>query len=56
MWNERCSAEKYAYGTKPHTFLAANFAHLPRRPQGKLRAYPASVERVFKPQGCAAIQ
>lgn len=50
------STAEYAYGTEPNTFLAANFAHLPRRPDGKLRAYPASVEPVFKPQGCAAIQ
>jgi hypothetical protein len=28
----------------------------PRRPEAKLRAYPASTERVFKPQGCAASQ
>lgn len=48
--------EEYAYGTEPNSFLAANFAHLPRRPDGKLRAYPASVERVFKLHGCAAIQ
>ena len=25
----------------------------PRRPLGKLAKYPASTERVFKPQGCA---
>ena len=50
------STEEYAYVTEPNTVLAAHFAHLPRRPDGKLRAYPASVERVFKPQGCAAIQ
>lgn len=24
----------------------------PRRPAGKLEAYPASTQRVFKPQGC----
>ena len=26
----------------------------PVRPAGKLAKYPASTERVFKPQGCAA--
>ena len=26
----------------------------PVRPAGKLARYPASTERVFKPQGCAA--
>ena len=26
----------------------------PIRPENKLLKYPASVERVFKPQGCAA--
>ena len=26
----------------------------PRRPAGKLATYPASIERVFKPAGCAA--
>ena len=25
----------------------------PRRPAGKLAKYPASTERVFKPEGCA---
>ena len=30
MWNERYSAKEYAYGTEPNTFLAANFAHLPK--------------------------
>lgn len=25
----------------------------PRRPAGKLAAFPASTERLFKPQGCA---
>ncbi|MFN7641610.1 MAG: DUF1272 domain-containing protein [Burkholderiales bacterium] len=25
----------------------------PRRPAGKLARFPASTERVFKPQGCA---
>ena len=28
----------------------------PRRPEGKLQAYPASAERVFKPHGCAEAQ
>jgi hypothetical protein len=28
----------------------------PRRPEAKLPAYPASTERVFKPQGCANSQ
>jgi len=27
------STEEYAYGAEPNTFLAANFAHLPRRPE-----------------------
>ncbi|MBV8847009.1 MAG: DUF1272 domain-containing protein [Bryobacterales bacterium] len=26
----------------------------PRRPRNKLAKYPASAERVFKPEGCAA--
>jgi uncharacterized protein len=26
----------------------------PRRPANKLAKYPASTERIFKPQGCAA--
>ena len=30
MWDERYSAEEYAYGTEPNTFLTANFAHLPK--------------------------
>jgi len=29
MWDERYSAEEYAYGTEPNTFLTANFARLP---------------------------
>lgn len=29
MWDERYSAEDYAYGTEPNTFLNANFARLP---------------------------
>ena len=29
MWDERYSAEDYAYGTEPNTFLTANFARLP---------------------------
>ena len=28
----------------------------PRRPAAKLQKYPASTERVFKPQGCAETQ
>ena len=30
MWNERYNTKEYAYGTEPNTFLAANFAHLPK--------------------------
>jgi SAM-dependent methyltransferase len=30
MWDERYSAEEYAYGTEPNTFLTANFQHLPK--------------------------
>ncbi|NBW24278.1 MAG: class I SAM-dependent methyltransferase [Betaproteobacteria bacterium] len=30
MWDERYSAEEYAYGTEPNTFLTVNFAHLPK--------------------------
>jgi SAM-dependent methyltransferase len=30
MWNERYSAEDYAYGTEANTFLAAHFAQLPK--------------------------
>jgi hypothetical protein len=28
----------------------------PRRPIEKLAKYPASIERIFKPQGCAAAE
>jgi len=28
----------------------------PRRPREKLAKYPASIERIFKPQGCAAAE
>jgi hypothetical protein len=28
----------------------------PRRPEAKLQKYPASTERVVKPQGCAGTQ
>jgi hypothetical protein len=30
MWNERYSAEEYAYGTKPNRFLEENFSHIPK--------------------------
>jgi hypothetical protein len=30
MWDERYSAEEYADGTEPNTFLTANFQHLPK--------------------------
>lgn len=30
MWDERYSAEEYAYGTKPNDFLADNLKHLPK--------------------------
>lgn len=32
------STEEYAYGAEPNTFLAANFAHLPRRPEALRQA------------------
>jgi hypothetical protein len=28
----------------------------PRRPAGKLGKYPASTERVYKPEGCRSLQ
>jgi hypothetical protein len=31
-----------------------DFSRRPIRPAGKLEKYPASTQRVFKPQGCAA--
>ena len=30
MWDERYSAEGYAYGTEPNQFLAENFDHIPK--------------------------
>ncbi len=30
MWNERYSAEEYAYGTSPNKFLEANFSSIPK--------------------------
>lgn len=30
MWDERYSAEEYAYGTQPNEFLAANYKQIPR--------------------------
>ena len=30
------------------------FVRRPRRPAGKLAQYPASTERVLKPEGCAS--
>ena len=30
MWDERYSAEEYAYGTTPNEFLAENFIHIPK--------------------------
>jgi len=30
MWDERYSAEGYAYGTKPNEFLADNFSQIPK--------------------------
>lgn len=30
MWDERYSAEGYAYGTKPNQFLEENFDHIPK--------------------------
>ena len=30
------------------------FVRRPRRPAGKLAKYPASTERVLKPEGCAS--
>jgi SAM-dependent methyltransferase len=30
MWDERYSAEEYAYGTKPNNFLEANFSSIPK--------------------------
>lgn len=48
-----CASQKLA-GHCPN--CGGELLRRPRRPEGKLRAYPASVERVFKPQGCAAIQ
>lgn len=30
MWDERYSAEEYAYGTKPNKFLEENFNHIPK--------------------------
>ncbi|MEM6427861.1 MAG: class I SAM-dependent methyltransferase [Deinococcota bacterium] len=29
MWNQRYSAEGYAFGTQPNDFLAASFTHIP---------------------------
>jgi 2-polyprenyl-3-methyl-5-hydroxy-6-metoxy-1,4-benzoquinol methylase len=30
MWDERYSAEKYAYGTNPNNFLEANVSSIPK--------------------------
>lgn len=30
MWDERYSAEEYAYGTTPNRFLEENFTHIPK--------------------------
>lgn len=30
MWDERYSAEEYAYGTAPNEFLVENFIHIPK--------------------------
>jgi len=47
----RCAEEKL-HGICPN--CGGNFAPRPVRPAAKLERFPASSERVFKPQGCAA--
>ena len=46
-----CASQKLA-GHCPN--CGGELLRRPRRPEEKLRTYPASTERVFKPQGYAA--
>jgi hypothetical protein len=48
---ERCARERLE-GKCPN--CGGELVARPRRPAAKLDQYPASRERVFKPQGCAA--
>ncbi len=45
-----CAADKLG-GTCPN--CGGELVARPRRPEAKLAKFPASTERVFKPQGCA---
>jgi len=47
---QRCASDVLA-GTCPN--CGGELVARPRRPGAKLTAFPASVERVFKPDGCA---
>ncbi len=47
----RCAHDKLA-GICPN--CGGELVRRPVRPASKLAAYPATTERVFKPQGCAA--
>jgi uncharacterized protein len=47
----RDCAENKLHGVCPN--CGGNFAPRPIRPANKLQKYPASTERVFKPEGCA---
>ena len=46
----RDCAETRLHGRCPN--CGGNFTPRPIRPADKLQKYPASTERVFKPQGC----
>ena len=46
-------AESVLHGNCPN--CGGELVARPRRPAGKLAAYPASTQRVFKPAGCAKV-
>ncbi len=50
---EDCSKHRLAGGVCPN--CGGELVRRPVRPAAKLAKNPASTERVFKPQGCAAV-
>jgi hypothetical protein len=49
---ESCATQRLA-GICPN--CGGELVRRPRRPAAKLQKYPASTERVLKPQGCAGV-
>lgn len=50
---EDCAKQRLAGGVCPN--CGGELVRRPVRPAAKLAKNPASTERVFKPQGCAAV-